>query len=241
MPRIMRSPIEREAVNAHAAAQAVGRERNIQDLGFHGDAHLLRLVDEVLDHCEVFVETGSNLGNTAVYVARRRPALPVFSCDPGPEAFAIASERAANLPNADIRKRPSPEFLNDLLREDPAIARRVTLFYLDAHGYGFHWPLWDEAALATRRWRSAFMLVDDCKVEGRPEFAFDVRGDLECSLASIAPELAPGRTYQVLQPSYTDRTSAFHPLVGTALIWWGVDFEPSAETAARFTRSEIRR
>jgi len=32
-----------------------------------------------------------------------------------------------------------------------------------------------------------------------------------------------------------------HPLVGTALLWWGVDFTPSPETAEQFARREIRR
>jgi hypothetical protein len=241
MPPPTRTPDQRAALNREAAAAAAERERNIQDLGFHGDAFLLRLVDEVMAHASVFIETGSNLGNTAIYVARRWAALPVLSCEPGPEPFAIASERAATLTNADIRKRPSPEFLEELLAEQPALAEQVACFFLDAHGYGFHWPLWDEIAIITRRWSSAFVLVDDCKVEGRPEFTFDARDGLECSLATITPRLAPGRDYSALQPAYSERTSTFHPLVGTALLWWGVDFNPSPESAGRFAAVRIRR
>jgi hypothetical protein len=237
----IRTPQQRAAINRDAAAAGAERERNIQELGFHGDAFLLRLVDEAMALAEVLIETGANLGNTAIYAARRWPRTPVHSCEPGPEAFAIAHARAASLPNADIRMRPSPEFIDDLLIEQPSLPDRTVFCFLDAHGYGFHWPLWDEIALISRRWARAFVLVDDCRVEGRPDFTFDARDGLECSLETITPHMAPGRDYTVLQPSYTERTSSFHPLVGTALLWWGVEFTPSAETAERFTRRAIRR
>ena len=57
------------------------------ELGFHGDAYLLALVDALLDRAEAFVETGTNVGSTLRYVAARRPQLPCLSCEPDPEAL----------------------------------------------------------------------------------------------------------------------------------------------------------
>jgi hypothetical protein len=52
--------------------------------GFHGDRFLLRLVDLLAPRAETFLETGSNVGSTLGYVARRFPALECLACEPDP-------------------------------------------------------------------------------------------------------------------------------------------------------------
>jgi len=67
--------------------------RSLQSLpvGFHGDRHLLRLIDLLAARAHTFLETGSNVGSTLGYVARRFPALDCISCEPDPAAHAVAA------------------------------------------------------------------------------------------------------------------------------------------------------
>lgn len=212
----------RRAINERARAHSDTREGSEeQSLGFHGDRYLLSLADAALRRVNNFIETGSNLGNTAVYVGRTHPGVRVISCEPGAGPFHVASTRAATLPNVDIREEPSPEFLERLFGCEPEILEQRNLFYLDAHGYGFYWPVWDEIAMLTERFESALVLVDDLLVPGRPQFRYDKREDLVLSLESLRPRMRTGRDYEVVYPAYDDRTSEFHPLVGWGLISWG--------------------
>lgn len=191
------------------------------DVGFHGDRHLLSLIDAVMPLADNFIETGANLGNTVLYVAKRWPRIRACSCEPGIAAYATAARRAAGVPNCDIRESTSPEFFDDLVRERPALLKEMNFFHLDAHGYGFHWPLWDEVAWITSNLERAIVLIDDLLVPGRPEFGYDEHEGQVCSIEALRRSLMPGRSYEVLYPRYTERTSPFHPLRGHGLLWFG--------------------
>lgn len=245
--------LHRAARNAAARAASAVRTGSAEyGLGFHGDRYLLALVDAVMPLARNFIETGANMGNTVCYVARRFPSVRCFSCEPGIAAFAVASRRAAELPNCSVRETTSPEFFDDLAREHPAILDELNFFYLDAHGFGFHWPLWDEIAWITTRLPRALVLIDDLLVPGRPEFGYDEHDGQVCSLDAVAPSLAPGRAYYALYPRYSEHTSPFHPLRGHGLVWFGniaLDLPPETEHAyerqqvlerARHVRDEPR-
>jgi len=212
----------RTARNAAARAASSARPGSSEsDLGFHADQHLLALVDCFLPHCANFIETGANLGNTVLYVARKYRHLRAFSCEPGIAAFAAASQRAASVPNCVIRETTSPEFFDDLVREFPDLLTQLNFFHLDAHGYNFHWPLWDEAAWITRHLPRAVILIDDLKIPGRPDFGFDQHEGQICAMDSIRPVMNNAHTYTLLTPTYSDRTSPTHPLRGHGLITFG--------------------
>ncbi len=182
--------------------------------GFHGDRHLLALVEGLMAGIELFVETGANVGSTTGYVARTWPGVRVLACEANAEAAQAAAANVKPFPNATVTHAESPRFLYDLLGAEPAVAERPALFWLDAHGHGYDWPLAEEIRLISDSWRSAVLLVDDARVPDRPEFRFCEYDGQVCGVEYVADALAPGRRAVMAWPTYTEHTSPHHPLAG---------------------------
>ena len=198
------------------------------DLGFHGDKYLIDLVFAAAKVCPQFVETGANVGSSLHYFAKHFPSTPCYSCEPDLEAFQAAQSKIAEFKNVILVNEPSPEFL---YQREKTLAAQDTLFWLDAHGYGFHWPLKDEIAFITRVCRRARILIDDFQVPDQPQFSYDEYDGQVCGFGEIKDSLQTGIRYRLVYPCYTEKTSTFHPLRGWVLIEYGFDnplpFPPS--------------
>lgn len=186
--------------------------------GFHGDTIFQSLVDVISARSTVFIETGTNSGSTLTHVARTYPHLRCYSCEPDKEAYAAAARHLAEFPAVELRNATSQQFLPGVLDE---IKGEVPLFWLDAHGWGFEWPLRFEVETITRALDSAYILIDDFRVPHLPQFEFDKTDDYECSFEHIASALNPARAYTLVYPNYTERTSKHHPLCGWGLLCFG--------------------
>lgn len=209
------------------------------DVGFHGDRYLLDLVGCLFQHCQAFIETGANVGTTASYVGRTFPHVPSYSCEPDPTAFATASENTKDLSQVQIFNQLSPDFLYSLHQEHPELVPQTNLYWLDAHGYGFQWPLNDEVRYVTETLSSGCILIDDFRVPERPEFKFCQYDGQICEFEMIAPHLSHKHQYTVIYQNYTDRTSSHHPLVGVILIVFGIpNFQLPAEMVDKFSVSQ---
>lgn len=193
------------------------------ELGFHGDRYLLSLVDGIMRSADAFVETGTNVGSTARYVARKCPQVAVYSCEPDPDAFRVAQQTLAGLDNATLYNLGSPEFLDVVHADHPGLLRSTNLYFLDAHGYGFAWPLRDEVEFITQRLDRGVFIIDDFEVPGKPEFRCEASEGDKCCFAYVQGSLAKGRTYRVVYPAYTEHTSPHHPLVGYVVVEFGTD------------------
>lgn len=191
------------------------------DTGFHGDRYLQYMVDEVAKRCGVFIETGANVGSTLAYMARTHPAIHCISCEPDQEAYAQAAANTAGMKNVTLHNETSQEFIKRLKREGLAASGQDCMFWLDAHGYGFTWPLKDELAFITSEFGSGYILIDDFKVPGLDCFLYDVYQGQICSFDFVQDSLARGIEYRLYYPAYTDRTSGHHPLCGWGLIEFG--------------------
>jgi hypothetical protein len=189
-------------------------------MGFHGDLYLIDVVASAADRCGQFIETGTNVGNTIAYFAGRFPAIPCYSCEPATDAFFAAQKRTAELKNVTLANEPSPDFLYHL---EKSMESMDTLFWLDAHGAGFRWPLQNEVAFITRVCPRACVLIDDFQVPGEPQFGFDQYDGQVCGFDYIKAIFQPDKTYRLTFPGYTERTSTFHPLRGWILIEWGYE------------------
>lgn len=203
------------------------------ETGFHGDAYLLKFVDSGMKGCEVFIETGANVGSTLAYVARTYPGIECLSCEPDRAAYEEALRNTARYPNVRLYNETSQDFIARLKKDRRDVFGKMALFWLDAHGYGFKWPLKDEIDFVTSNFSSAFIFIDDFKVPGMECFAYDIYQDQTCSLDFVRDSLNRKNGYRVYYPDYTEKTSKHHPLVGWGLIEFGHGKEMTLDEGLR--------
>ncbi len=211
-------------------------------LGFHGDHFLVSLADIFISRSRAFVETGTYFGESLSYVASTHPDITAYSCELDEEHAAIARKWCERFPNAHIENMGSPDFLHWILKEHPEFAQQTVFFHLDAHGYGYKWPLFDEVKLLTSTLPSGYALIDDFRVPKHPVFRYDSYDGQECGLPYILDALAPDRPYQLLTPDYSYHTSSYHPMVGYGLLAWGeVSLDLPSYLQHRFHVEDISR
>jgi len=203
-----------------AARRVFGSGMTFHQTGFHGDQYLIELVNHLAAGCDCFIETGTNAGSSLAHMARTHPQMRCLSCEPDPKAFAFASENTAGLSNVELYNENAHEFLNRIT-EESSLKEANVLFWLDAHGYGFEWPLREEIARITAHWDKALILIDDFLVPGLDCFKYDEYNGQVCSYDYIKESLNPDRRYRLYYPQYTDKTSTYHPLKGWGLIEYG--------------------
>jgi len=191
------------------------------EIGFHGDVYLLELVEYLATKCNFFIETGANVGSTLSYVARTYPELKCFSCEPDKSAFHEAEINAGKYSNVSLFNGTSQEFIDYFNRNNSSLFTQSGLFWLDAHGYGFEWPLKEELEFVTTNFKSGYVLIDDFKVPGRDYFIYDVYQEHTCSYDYVKGSLNPGKSYQLYYPAYREKTSRHHPLCGWGLLVFG--------------------
>lgn len=114
-----------------------------------------------MQDADLFVETGTNVGSTLAYVARSYPQLTCLSCEPDPEAFSRAVHNTRSDPNATVFNETSQRFFHAMPERFPDLMGKDPVFWLDAHGYGFEWPLRTEIRFITSFFDRAAVLIDD--------------------------------------------------------------------------------
>ncbi len=199
-------------------------QRKLSDflqIGFHGDKYLLELAVHILRECEIFIETGANVGSTLAYVARTHPNLQCISCEPDREAFEEAKKNTEKYSNVKLFNILSQDLIAVLTNDWPGLFSKKAVFWLDAHGYRFRWPLKDELRFITANFKSGYILIDDFKVPDLDCFAFDIYQEQVCSLDFIKDALEKKQNYVVYYPNYIEKTSPHHPLTGWGLIEFG--------------------
>ena len=191
------------------------------NVGFHGDKYLMELAGHLLKDANLFIETGTNVGTTLAYVARTFSNVRCISCEPDLPSFVEAVKHTNSLPNVFLFNESSQQFITNLPSRFGALLNGRAVFWLDAHGYGFEWPLREEVAFITSNFESAYILIDDFKVPELDMFGYDHYNDQTCSLEYIQEALDTKREYHLYYPAYTEKTSTHHPLKGWGLIHYG--------------------
>ena len=193
------------------------RRYNFVELGFHGDTYLLQLIDFLVSNdVGYFIETGTNVGSTLTYFAKKYPTIQCFSCEPDKPGYDLAVKHTNNLENVNVFNELSEDFLQRLKTKNSNLFQEKTLFWLDAHGSGFTWPLKTELAFILKNFNHPYILIDDFKVPHLPQFGYDAYENQECSLEFIEPVIT--KDIQVYFPNYTKKTSLHHPLRGWGLL-----------------------
>lgn len=202
--------------------------------GFRGDPFLIATVDALVKTASIdcFVETGAFCGVTLHHMATSYE-LACYSCEPDATRFQLAQERVIDLPRTMITNEESPPLLHRLAQTIPDA--RV-LFWLDAHGYGFDWPLREEIAIITATWPTASILIDDFRVPGCDWFGFDSYDGQECSLEYIHDIITP-YPYRLWYPSYPALSVTNWPCRG----WGLLAFDPTHSWQAPSWMVETKR
>jgi len=190
------------------------QDKPFGDRAFHGDEFLLRLVDYLMPKCIYFVETGVHRGDTFSYVAHNYSYRFSVGCEPNADYLKETDTKIRGLINAETYQMTSQKFLPMIHEGNPCDCKR--LYWLDAHGHGFEWPLAFEVEFITSHYNKAFILIDDFKIPGKPQFSYDVSTGNICSYETIKSFIK--NEYQVYYPAYTERTSKTMNLVGWGLL-----------------------
>jgi len=191
-----------------------------QEEGFHGDRYLIDFSNYFLNRCKYFVETGANVGTTLAYVSKLYPEKICYSCEPDEIAYKLALNNALS-EKVTVYNETAQLFLQRLNRDFRYLFDEEVVFWLDAHGYGFEWPLRYEIDSITTWFNKGFIFIDDFKVPDCDWFGYDSYEGQECSFDYIKGSLNKKRKYKIYYPRYKEKTSTFHPLRGWCLIYYG--------------------
>ncbi len=178
-------------------------EDHTRRFAFHGDPQYQGMVTHLLNQLPVsdFIETGTFLGRSTAFVARRWPDLKVHSVEINPDFHLTASRRLAGLTNVSLNHSHSVQFLTDLIQN-----RRLgelPVFYLDAH-WEEDWPLPTELDLIRQGCPQAIIVLDDFRVPGHPQFPFDDYGGTKvCAFERVLPHLSDSAAADHLLPQYS--------------------------------------
>lgn len=176
----------------------------------------------------------------SLFVAKRYPHLQCVSCEPDGPAFEEARKNTAGFSNVRLCNELSQDFIRRIENDMPELFDKNSMFWLDAHGYGFKWPLKDELAFITGKFKKGFILIDDFKVPGLDCFNYDVYKEQICSFEFVKCSLNAKHDYEVFYPNYTEKTSPHHPLTGWGLIVFGQpDFVLPPDVAARIKKANL--
>jgi hypothetical protein len=161
---------------------------------FGFDIAIALLADQVITayQCQAIAETGCFLGDTASYLARRYPQLPVYTCDTEPGFARFTAHRLAGCPNLTISCEDSPAMLARVsARHDRVFA------FLDAH-WADRWPLIPELDTLT----SAVAMIHDFDI-GHERFSYDTYSGIVCGPAVLAAMSDPPDRYFTFDPAAT--------------------------------------
>ena len=187
------------------------------EFGFHGDQYLIKIIDQIIYKYSIkyFIETGTNVGSTLTFMAKRHPDIRCVSCEPEAEAYGKALLNSKKLKNVNIKNTVSELFLNENIIRN-LDSNESVIFWIDAHGNGYKWPLLQEIELITNYFDDPFILIDDFKVPHLEEFKYDKYNGHVCSYDYIKSSIVGD--YFIFYPNYTERTSKHHPLKGWGLL-----------------------
>jgi predicted O-methyltransferase YrrM len=139
---------------------------------FNGQTQRRKLVERLFQSChfELFIETGTFIGLTSSYVARKFPVINIITCELNPWNYRIAHNNLSHLPNIEIKLDNSVQTIANYISGRDC--KKITFFYLDAH-WGIDNPLKKELDLIFTHFDKYVILIDDFEVKGQPDYGWD--------------------------------------------------------------------
>ena len=183
--------------------------------GFHGDIRLIEILEDYILSSDVFIETGTYLAGTLYYVASNFKNVQCYSCEPVNKFYDYACSVVADCSNVHIAHEASPDFLNNLVKNNPALKTQRCTFWLDGHGQSLDSsPLPSEINFIMSNFQNAAIFIDDLQVPEIPDFQWQFSWKyFEDIIKSCSDNFA------VAIPNYgKDQTSCISELSGWGLI-----------------------
>lgn len=102
---------------------------------WHNDPNLEFFIRHIINNTKPdrFVETGTHMGWTSMWVGSNYPSLPISTVEVDDQYFHLSSENLSEYPQVSVTHGSSPDFLRSLL---PLLRDGLPMFWLDAHW----WP-----------------------------------------------------------------------------------------------------
>jgi len=182
---------------------------------WHKDPNCENLVKHIMETLKPdrFVETGTHMGWTDIWMAQHYPSLPIFTVEIDDQYYAASVHNCKPYPNITLFHMSSPDFLRLIYNE---LKKGLTFFYLDAHWWQYV-PLRDECKIIVTLDKYV-LLVDDFACNN-PRFGGDVFSGVENNIDYLADIL--GKRH--FRPNY-EALPPYHK--GYGLFIKGVDYKP---------------
>lgn len=194
---------------------------------WHNDPHMVVVIRDLIEKVrpDRWIETGTHLGWTSVWLAENYPDLAVYTVENCEPFFEMAYDNLFPFPQVALTYGHSPEYLEKLL---PLLRRGLSVFWLDAHWApkGGGGPLLEECKLLTEMLDRYVIIVDDFWCES-PDFKGDIWDGRKNDLSYVAPVLG-ARCYRPNYPAENDNK-------GYGIFIKGVDYVPPP----LFTKEDI--
>ena len=171
-----------------------------QQPGFHGDINLIELADELLKKSSIFIETGTNMGNTLYFVSRNYD-IECHSC----EIHDKTPNAVVEHDSIDFKRISSPEFLYGLPKTN-----ETCTFWLDAHAGLSQTIHLRELEFILQNYKKYYIFIDDINIEV-PGWTHN-----NYSINDIKQLL--GEDDSMYIPNYTELENPFHGMTGWSLI-----------------------
>lgn len=150
------------------------------------------------------IETGTFTGSTTRYFGEtfhRVHTIEILD-----DLYTQSVERLSDFSNVVCHRGSSEQVLKYIL---PLLKDKPIMFYLDAHGNGY-WPLLDEIREIGKTHKdNCIIVIDDFKVPGRGDIAYDAWGEHECSYEYTKKALDEAFTdysyYYLIPPNVNSR------------------------------------
>ena len=182
-------------------------------VGFHEDQYCVRVIDDLVKimGSRVFVETGSYYGCSLEYMTANYELDRCYSCEPESNHYDRTINRITEggYTGVSVFKTVSQSMLNEIIAKHKDETDETDLnngiFYLDAHGYGFDWPLRDEVELVTSNIEGGYIIIDDFQIPNQPHFGYDSYQGQICNFEYIRHQIKSD--YKLFYPHYTENTT----------------------------------
>ncbi|NGX39792.1 MAG: hypothetical protein KR126chlam1_01125 [Chlamydiae bacterium] len=131
---------------------------------------------------DTVIETGTHKASTTSYFAHIFDE--VHTIEILEDSFNKCKDTLKKMPHVTCHLGTSETVLEEIL---PNLAHKPVLFYLDAHWFS-SWPLLKELSAITKTHKdNCVIVIDDCKVPGRPDIPFDRYKQQDLSLEYVKP------------------------------------------------------